>query len=187
MSLPRGVRFVLREIVVPLSLAIVLALTIQATIAKPYEIPTASMDPTILPHDRVLSNRVVYHVRDIRRGDIIVFDPPASLHSAVPFVKRVVGLPRETIEVRGRQVWINDRPLREDYPVFRQDLPDTLLNGLTSRRFGPYPIPAGHYFMMGDNRDNSNDSRFWGRLAESRIRGKAMVIFWPPSRIRVIH
>jgi signal peptidase I len=105
MSLRRGARFVLRELVLPLGLAVVLALTIQATVAKPYEVPTASMDPTIHPQDRVLSNRFIYHLRDIRRGDIIVFDPPAFLHSDVPFVKRVVGLPGDTVECGTERCW----------------------------------------------------------------------------------
>ena len=97
----RTVRFVLKEIVLPLGLAVVLALVIQATVAKPYEIPTESMNPTIKPSERVLANRFIYHLRDVHRGDIVVFDPPASLNSTVPFVKRVIGLPGDTVQVTG--------------------------------------------------------------------------------------
>jgi signal peptidase I len=173
MSLPRTARFVLREIVMPLGLAIVLALTIQATIAKPYEIPTASMDPNILPNDRVLSNRVIYRVRDIRRGDIIVFDPPASLHSDVPFVKRVVGLSGDTVEVRGGTVLVNGAP----YDVAGAAVPHYT--------YGPARVPAGSLFVLGDNRNNSMDSHEWDFLARDSVRGEVFMIYWPLNRLRI--
>jgi signal peptidase I len=173
MSLPRTARFVLREIVMPLGLAIVLALTIQATIAKPYEIPTASMDPTILPNDRVLSNRVIYRVRDIRRGDIIVFDPPASLHSDVPFVKRVVGLSGDTVEVRAGTVLVNGTA----YDVAGAAVPHYT--------YGPARVPAGSLFVLGDNRNNSMDSHEWDFLARDSVRGEVFMIYWPLNRLRI--
>lgn len=173
MSLPRGARFVLREIVMPLGLAIVLALTIQATIAKPYEIPTASMDPTILPNDRVLSNRVIYHMRDIQRGDIIVFDPPAFLHSDVPFVKRVVGLAGDTVEVRDGTVLVNGAP----YTVAGAAVPRYL--------YGPATVPAGSLFVLGDNRNNSMDSHEWDFLARDSVKGEVFMIYWPLDHLRI--
>ncbi|MCJ7795434.1 MAG: signal peptidase I [Thermoleophilia bacterium] len=173
MSLPRTARFVLREIVLPLGLAVLLALTIQATIAKPYEIPTASMDPTILPNDRVLSNRFIYHVRDIRHGDIIVFDPPASLHSDVPFVKRVVGLPGDTVEVRAGTVLVNGSP----YDVAGAAVP--------RYQYGPATVPPGSLFVLGDNRNNSMDSHEWDFLARDSVKGEVFMIYWPLDRLRI--
>jgi signal peptidase I len=173
MRIPRGARFLLLEIVMPLGLAVVLALTIQATVAKPYEIPTASMDPTILPNDRVLSNRLLYRVRDIRQGDIIVFDPPAFLHSDVPFVKRVVGLPGDTVEVRAGTVLVNGAP----YRVAGAAVP--------RYRYGPATVPPGRLFVLGDNRNNSMDSHEWDFLARDSVKGEVFMIYWPLDRVRV--
>lgn len=173
MSLPRGVRFVLREIVMPLGLAVVLALTIQSTVAKPYEIPTASMNPTIFPNDRVLSSRVIYHLRDIRRGDIIVFDPPAFLHSDVPFVKRVVGLPGDTVEVRAGVVLVNGAA----YNVSGAAVP--------RYQYGPATVPSDSLFVLGDNRNNSMDSHEWDFLARDSVKGEVFMIYWPLDRLRI--
>jgi len=173
MSLARSVRFVLREIVLPLGLAVVLALTIQATVAKPYEIPTASMDPAILPHDRVLSNRFIYHVRDVRQGDIIVFDPPAFLHSDVPFVKRVVGLPGDTVEVRSGTVLVNGSP----YNVAGAAVP--------RYQYGPVTVPPRSLFVLGDNRNNSMDSHEWDFLARDSVKGEVFMIYWPLDRLHI--
>jgi len=173
MRLRRSARFVLRELVLPLGLAVVLALTIQATVAKPYEVPTASMDPTIHPQDRVLSNRFIYHLRDIRRGDIIVFDPPAFLHSDVPFVKRVVGLPGDTVEVRAGQVLVNGKPYTVD--------------GAAAPRYqyGPVTVPPDNLFVLGDNRNNSVDSHEWDFLARDAVKGEVFMVYWPLDRLRI--
>lgn len=170
----RLLRLLLREIVVPLMLAIVLALFIQATIAKPYEIPTGSMIPTIQPQERVLANRFIYHLRDVRRGDIVVFMPPAQLGSDVPFVKRVVGLPGDSVEVQGGEVLINGRPF---------DVPDA---SAPRYAYGPEVVPEGQLFVLGDNRNNSVDSHEWGFLSEESVLGEVFMTYWPLKRLRLL-
>ncbi|HTI35790.1 MAG TPA: signal peptidase I, partial [Miltoncostaea sp.] len=104
------------DVVLPLAVALALAFVVQAALAKPYEIPTGSMEPTIMPHDRVVANRVIYRFRDIERGDIIVFHPTQSAVLSCgappnePFVKRVVGLPGDRVEVRGGVTYVNGKP-----------------------------------------------------------------------------
>ncbi len=170
---PKVVRFVLRELIMPLVLAVVLALTIQATVAKPYEIPTASMDPTIQPSDRVLTNRFIYHFRDVHRGDIIVFDPPEFLHSDVPFVKRVIGVPGDTVEVKDRTVYVNGRPF------------DVAGAAQPKYRYGPVTVPQERLFVLGDNRNNSVDSHEWDFLSRDAVKGEVFMIYWPLARLRV--
>jgi signal peptidase I len=166
-------RFVFRDVLIPLALAMVLALVIQATVAKPFEIPTASMDPTVKPGDRVLANRVVYHFRDIHRGDIIVFNPPKELDSNVPFVKRVVGLPGDTVEVRTGKTLVNGQ-------VFQVDGADT-----PTYNYGPKKVPQGQLFVLGDNRNNSVDSHYWGFLSDKDVIGAVFMTYWPLTRLHV--
>lgn len=170
----RFLRFTLREILVPLTLAIILALLIQATVAKPYEIPTGSMMPTIRPAERVLANRFIYHFQDVERGDIIVFRPPARLNSSVPFVKRVVGLPGDLIEVREGQVLVNG----EAFEVEGATVPTY---GYPSRR-----VPDDKLFVLGDNRNNSIDSHEWDFLPLNSVIGEVFMTYWPPNRIRFL-
>jgi len=170
-GLGRFLRFALREILFPLTLAIVLALLIQATVAKPYEIPTGSMMPTIRPEERVLANRFIYHFQDVERGDIIVFRPPARLNSSVPFVKRVVGLPGDLIEVREGQVLVNG----ERFEVEGATVPDY---GYPARR-----VPDDKLFVLGDNRNNSVDSHEWDFLPLNSVIGEVFMTYWPPNRI----
>ena len=168
----RPIRFVLKEIVLPLGLAVVLALIIQATIAKPYEIPTESMDPTIKPSERVLANRFIYHLRDVHRGDIVVFDPPASLNSTVPFVKRVIGLPGDTVQVSGGQTLVNGQP----FVVAGAAVP--------GYEYGPTVVPEGMLFVLGDNRNDSVDSHVWGFLPRESVLGEVFLTYWPLTRLR---
>jgi signal peptidase I len=162
----RAVRFVLKEIVLPLGLAVVLALVIQATIAKPYEIPTESMNPTIKPSERVLANRFIYHLRDVHRGDIVVFDSP------VPFVKRVIGLPGDTVQITGGLTLVNGQP----FVVAGAAVP--------TYDYGPRVVPPGMLFVLGDNRNDSVDSHVWGFLPRSSILGEVFMTYWPLNRLR---
>lgn len=166
-------RFVLRDILVPLVMAFVLALIIQATVAKPFEIPTASMDPTVKPGDRVLANRVLYRFRDVHRGDIVVFNPPKELDSDVPFVKRVVGLPGDTVEIRDGVTLVNGSP----YYVAGADRPQY--------HYGPKTVPPGRLFVLGDNRNNSVDSHYWGFLARKEVIGQVFMTYWPLTRMHI--
>jgi signal peptidase I len=170
----RALRLVVTEVVWPLLLAVVLALFIQSTVAKPYEIPTGSMSPTIRPDERVLANRFIYRLRDVRRSDIIVFLPPPEVGSQVPFVKRVVGLPGDTVEVRDGQVLVNE-------DVFHVPEASAPLYGYQRRL-----VPQGMLFVLGDNRNNSVDSHQWGFVAQESVLGEVFMTYWPLSRLRLL-
>ena len=192
-GLPRVWRVAIDWVVTILG-AVAIVLLIKAFVVNPYRIPSSSMEPTL--HcarpavgcearfsDRVLANRFVYHFRTPKRGEIIVFETPpaarAKCGAGGTFVKRLIGLPGERIEVRLERgdgyVYINGRRLKEPYlkPERR----------LASTEFGPLTIPKGHYFMMGDNRSQSCDSRQWGAVPRQNLIGKVFATYWPPNRI----
>lgn len=154
--------------------AIGLALLIRATIAEARFIPSESMVPTLLVGDRLLVEKISYHFRSPARGDIIVFDPPETSgfdpHNA--FIKRIVGLPGETVEVKFGRVYINGNPLSESY-----------IKEAPSYPMDKYVVPSDSFFVMGDNRNNSVDSHIWGPLPRKNIIGHAFVRFWPPMRM----
>jgi signal peptidase I len=178
-----------REYFESILIAIVLALFIRTWVVQAFKIPTGSMENNLLVGDHLLVNKFVFAptaasleravlpVRDIRRTDVIVFKFPEEPER--DFIKRVIGLPGETLELRRKKVYIDGKPLDEPYAHF---LTPPSPEGATSfdlrENFGPVTIPAGHYFMMGDNRDNSQDSRYWSFLPASYIKGKALMIYW---------
>jgi signal peptidase I len=200
---PPGPLAAVRELVVLLVAAFLLALLIKTFLIQAFYIPSESMEPTLDVGDRVLVNKVVYHLHPPRRGDIIVFEDPhpaaeparnpvsAFLHwlteglgATTPrekdFIKRVVALPGETIEIRAGRVFIDGRQLDERYlPTPRPPMPD----------FGPELVPPNTLFVMGDNRGNSQDSRSsaLGVIPYSKVIGRAFVVIWPPSRIGWLH
>lgn len=161
------------EIVQTIGIAFVLALIITTFIVQGFVIPTGSMETTIMPHDRVFVNKFIYHFTEPQRGDIIVFKYPVD--PSKDYVKRLIGLPGETVEMRNGIVYINNKPLDETY-----------LTRPSSGNYGPITVEKGHYFMMGDNRDNSEDSRYWGLLPEKNIKGEVFMRFWPLNRIKWI-
>ncbi|HEY8464894.1 MAG TPA: signal peptidase I [Bacillota bacterium] len=162
------------EVVVP---AVVLFLIIHTFFLEARYVPSPSMVPTIEVQDRFLSNKTAYWFKKPQRYDIIIFSPPAELGSKEDFVKRVIGLPGETIRVHNGVVYINDRPLSEPYIT-----PDRA----PVAEFDPFVIPEGNLFVMGDNRNNSQDSRYWGPLPIENIKGKAWWRFWPLNRIGLV-
>jgi signal peptidase I len=134
------------------------------------------MEPTLKVGDRVLVNKVSYHLHPINRGDIVVFKRPpgeADDPTVTDLIKRVIGLPGDTIEARNGQVYINDKPLSETY----------LPAGTETNNLPRQVVPRGKYFVMGDNRDNSRDSRFIGPIPGSLIVGRAFVRVWPLSSL----
>lgn len=170
--------------------AIAVALLVQAFVVKPFRIPSPSMVPALQPGDRVLVNRVVYHLRDVQHGDIVVFRYP--LNTKVAFIKRVVGLPGDVLEVRDGRLVRNGAAVDEPYvrraagggPVPTEPAPT--MGDSTMREpwslAEPYTVPPDNYFVMGDNRADSEDSRVWGPVPADNLIGEAFVIYWPPDR-----
>jgi signal peptidase I len=153
--------------------AIVLAVLIRLFVVEPFYIPSGSMEPTLKEHDRIIVSKLNYHVQDPKRGDIIVFKYPVDPRRN--FVKRLIATGGETVQVKNSQIYINGEPVAEDY----------LPRNLRFNNYGPVTVPEGQYFMMGDNRNNSDDSRVWGFLPKDLIVGKALVIYWPLPRIHL--
>lgn len=162
------------EVVVP---AVILFFFIHTFFLEARYVPSPSMVPTIEVQDRFLSNKTAYWFKKPQRYDIIIFKPPASAGAKEDFVKRIIGLPGETILVHNGVVYINGRPLEEPYIT-----PDRA----PVAEFGPYTIPDGNLFVMGDNRNNSQDSRYWGSLPIKNIKGKAWWRFWPLKRMGIV-
>jgi signal peptidase I len=160
-----------------IGLSIVLALGIRHFVAEARYIPSESMLPTLEVNDRLIVEKVSYHFENPQRGDIIVFWPTDRLKQENPslkdaFIKRVIGLPGDKVEVRNGLVYINDKALQENYIAAKPDY-----------QWGPQVVPPDSYLVLGDNRNNSYDSHFWGYVPRRNIIGKAVVRFWPPQRV----
>jgi signal peptidase I len=164
-------RGVFRDLFESLLVAVVLALVIRFFIFQPFYIPSGSMEPTLLTGDRIIVSKFTYHFREPERGDVIVFRYPRDPDRA--FVKRLVALGGETVAIRDDRLYIDGVQVVEGY------LPE---NGSYSD-FGPAKVPVGSFFMLGDNRANSDDSRVWGFLDEELLIGKAVAVYWPVGRI----
>jgi signal peptidase I len=163
--------------------AISVALLVQAYLVKPYRIPSQSMENTLLIGDRVLVDRISWRFGEPHRGDIVVFHSPFK---GPVLIKRIIGMPGDTVSLSGGHVYINGHPLKEPYVrrVDGQPEPtDPFSNGLPWSLEEPFHVPAGHYFMMGDNRTDSGDSREFGPVARNQLVGRAFARYWPPSRI----
>jgi signal peptidase I len=183
---------VVREYFETIVIAVILALFMRTFVVQAFKIPTGSMEPNLLIGDHLLVNKFVFAptlssaerallpMTAIRRGDIVVFKYPEDPER--DFIKRVIGLPGETIELRDHQIHVNGRAIEEPYAHYLPR-PQGMGGGeVTSddvrERYGPVLVPAGAVFVMGDNRDNSQDSRYWGFLPKQNIKGKALLIYW---------
>jgi signal peptidase I len=159
----------IKEMISIVVIAFVLAMILRTFVIEGRIIPSGSMLPTLQLQDRVMVNKFIYYFKEPQRGDVIVFDPPEVLHSDKPFIKRLIGLPGETVEVKNGKVYINGKALKEPY-----------LAEPMNYEYGPVVVPKGCLFMMGDNRNHSFDSHLWNAwLTEDRVMGKAFVIYWP--------
>ncbi|MDE3154682.1 MAG: signal peptidase I [Acidobacteriota bacterium] len=182
-----------REYFESIVIAVILALFIRTFIVQAFKIPTGSMENTLLVGDHLLVNKFIFGptdsslerallpMREPRRGDIVVFKYPED--PTRDFIKRVIGLPGETVELRNKRVFVNGKELTEPYVHFLE--PPTGPPGQAEttafdvrENYGPVTVPAREYFVMGDNRDNSEDSRYWGFLPRDYIKGKATLIYW---------
>ena len=183
----------LREYFESIVIAVILALFIRTFVVQAFKIPTGSMEETLLIGDHLLVNKFVFGpaptaverallpIGTIKRRDVLVFKYPEEPER--DFIKRVIGLPGETVELREKKVYINGTALDEPYVHFlTAPGGSSEFHEVTSfdvrERYGPVTVPADHYFMMGDNRDNSQDSRYWGFLPRSYVKGKALLIYW---------
>ena len=160
-----------------IGLSIILALGIRTFVAEARWIPSESMVPTLKINDKLIVDKLTYHFTNPQRGDIVVFSPTDEIKKENPnlrdaFIKRIIGLPGDKVEVKGERVYINDRPLQEKYI---EDAPHY--------QFGPAIVPPDSYLVLGDNRNNSYDSHYWGFVPQDHIIGRAIVRFWPPNRI----
>jgi signal peptidase I len=179
-----------REYFESIVVAVILALFVRTFVFQAFKIPTGSMKPNLLVGDHLLVNkfgsapaalgleRALLPLRPIQRGDVIVFKFPEEPER--DFIKRVIGLPGDALELRNQTVYINGAPLMEPYAHYLfPPAGDEAGEALDLRRkFGPVSVPAGHFFMMGDNRDDSQDSRYWGFLPASYVKGRALFIYW---------
>jgi signal peptidase I len=190
-----------REVAAVILVAVLLALLIKTFVVQAFYIPSPSMHPTLVENDRVLVDRISYRFHPPERGDVIVFQDPhprpshqnavaAFLHwlgqglglSQVgrdkDFIKRVIGLPGDTVEMNRGQVFVNGTALREPYLSPNRDM----------AAYGPYVVPAGNLFVLGDNRTDSDDSRgSLGFIPTDKVVGRAFILIWPPSRAGWLH
>jgi signal peptidase I len=158
-------------------LALVIALLIKTFLFQAFYIPSESMVPTLKIHDRVLVNKLSYKLHPVHRGDIVVFKAPPHADPGIDdLVKRVVGLPHETVSGHDGHVYVNHRLLKEPYLPARSFTSD----------FGPKVIPEDSYWVMGDNRGNSKDSRSFGFIPKSHIVGRVFLRIWPVNRIKIM-
>jgi signal peptidase I len=207
---PKGI---LRDYFETIVICVIFVVGARAFVFQQSKIPTGSMIPTLLIGDYIVVNKFIYApyvtslekallpIRDVQRGDIVVFKYPDEPEK--DYIKRIIGMPGETLEVRDKTVYINGRSLEEPYKVHETELsqddwnrvkegegaglasaatppPRTLARFRTDEHynFGPFTVPENSYFAMGDNRDNSKDSRSWGPVPRDNIKGRAFVIFW---------
>lgn len=188
----------IRETIETVVVVLILVILIRNFLGEPRWIPTASMRPTLIEGDRLIIEKVSNFVSVPQRGDILVFYPPFEkldqsawskftrligyFNSDTAYIKRVVGVPGDTIEIKdGMGVSVNGKLLNEPYK--KEYGPIGCRDGMFC---GKMVVPKGYYFMMGDNRNNSQDSRFWGLLPQDRVIGKAYFRFWPIDRVGLI-
>jgi signal peptidase I len=175
------------------AVAVLVAIAVQAWLVKPYRIPSESMLDTLRPGDRVLVNRAVYHLREPHRGDVVVFRYPHD--PGVVFIKRIVGVPGDVLEVVDGRLYVNGERSAEPYvhrtagradpTVAQAAIAGSTLHDPWSLA-EPYRVPDGEYFVMGDNRTDSDDSRDWGTVPRAAIVGEGLVTYWPLSRLRAL-
>jgi len=156
-----------------LVVAFVLAQFVMISVAQAFQVEQYSMEPNLLPHDRVLVNKFIYRFRPPHSGEIVVLKPPTD--PSRNYIKRVVATAGQRVAIRSGRVYVNGVPLAESY-----------LRVATSGTYGPIVVPAHEVFVLGDNRGNSEDSRAFGFVPDRNLVGEAILIYWPPSRAQVL-
>lgn len=174
-QIPAAIRSSIIETLDACIFAAVLSLVIITFVVQAFYIPSGSMEPTLMVNDRILVAKFLYRFEPVRRGDVIVFRYP--LNPQRDFVKRVIGLPSDRVQLREGVVYVNGHRLDERDYAIKPDFGN----------YGPVTVPPGQYFVLGDNRNNSEDSRFFGFVPRANIIGKAVFIYWPPQRVGFVH
>jgi signal peptidase I len=186
-STVRTKKNIFREYGEAILIAVILALFIRTFVVQAFKIPSGSMKPTLLVGDHILVNKFIYGVKvpfsnitliplkDPKRGDIVVFKFPEDPKK--DFIKRVIAVAGDTVQIRNKKVYINDKPMEDPYGSHLD--PHLIPGGARPRdNLGPVTVPPNSLFVMGDNRDHSYDSRFWGFVNQSAVKGKAFIIYW---------
>ena len=186
---PRRSRW-LGEGVAVVVIAVLVAVLLRTFVVQTFFIPSGSMEPTLQIGDRILVNKLSYHLHSVQRGDIVVFSRPPAENCGGPevndLVKRVIGLPGDTISLSGGYVYIDGKRLDESWlPSVDQGVTEAGPPGNAANLAHAYRVPAGDYFMMGDNRTDSCDSRWWGPIPKSLIVGKVDLRIWPISSVKL--
>jgi len=197
-SPPAFKKSVAREYLESVVVAVILALFIRTFAVQAFKIPTGSMENNLLIGDHLLVNKLVYSPsfgslesrflgkKEIQRGHVVVFKYPTE--PSRDFIKRVIGLPGETVEIRGKKVHIDGKPLDEPYVHFLHPTVDDQEFGLRAETrgddWGPQVVPEGMLLVLGDNRDNSRDSRYWGFLPRDQVKGRALLVYWSYNATR---
>jgi signal peptidase I len=184
---PAGKKHIIREYGESIIIAIILALVIRTFVVQAFKIPSGSMEDTLAIGDHILVSKFIYgtkipfsdkrilKIRDPRRGDVIVFEYPED--PSKDFIKRVIGTPGDEVEVKEKKVYINGRPYENPHEVHKEK--ELIPREQNPRdNFGPVKVPESSYFVMGDNRDRSYDSRFWGFVKNPKIKGLAFIKYW---------
>lgn len=170
----KNAKWLFKDVAESILIAVVLAFLIRIFVFQPFYIPSSSMEPTLMPGDRIIVNKFIYRFREPARGEVMVFKYP--LDPKRDFIKRVIGLPGDSVEIKDSTLYINGKKVDESY------LPENL----AFNDYGPVKVDKGAYFVLGDNRNNSEDSRFWGFAPRKNVVGKAILIYWPLNRIGLI-
>ncbi len=169
----------LLEAVETLVLTLIIFLVIQTFIAQPYQVEQMSMENTLLPHQYVLVDKLTPRFDPYKRGDIVVFMPPGAAPGSTPFIKRVIGLPGDTLDIRNGHVFINGQEISEPY----------VFPGQTTEPLGGqdhWVVPANSLFVMGDHRENSSDSRVFGPVPIANVIGRAWLRYWPLNTFEIL-
>ena len=180
-------KHIVREYAESILIAVLLAMVIRTFVVQAFKIPSGSMEDTLLIGDHLLVNKFIYgakipltdtrilKIRDPRQGDVIVFEYPED--PSKDFIKRVVGVPGDVVEVKDKRVFVNGKLYANPHEVHKES--DTIPKEMNPRDFkDPVKVPADSYFVMGDNRDRSYDSRFWGFVTKDKIKGLAFIKYW---------
>ena len=171
-SLMPGLRVWIRDLVFSLAIAGIVIVFLY----QPVKVEGISMMPRLTDQERVFINKFIYRFEPIHRGDVVVFQLPAD--PAKSYIKRVIGLPGEVVKLTQGEVFIDGQALDEPYilPEYR-----------SLQSYGPIRVPPGEFFVLGDRRNSSNDSRSWGTVSSSLVYGKAVFVYWPINRLGILH